>query len=398
MPVRRLAVVWVALVLGLAAAIFAPGALARAADAPGTLVRATALERYPAFLFRTALGFADLGGEIPITSGAALYRITYWTRDADDEAVLATGLIALPFQRPLRGVVSYLHGTTTKRRFVPSTPNVEGRVAAATFAGAGYLLVAPDYIGLGRSPVVHPYLHARATTNAALDLLRAARRFCERRNIAWPESLSLFGASQGGHAVVALQRRLEAENRSEFNVRAVAAAAGAYDLAGISFPFALEGSSKSHPVYLGYLTYAYATIYREPLAGIVAAPYAARLPRLFDGARDNRAITDALPRRPRDLFRREFLDAFDRGEPTWLLTALEENEAFRFAPRAPLRLYYGDLDADVSPEESRRAAKEMVRRGGNARAISVGALKHQDSAFQSVALVRAWFDSLHPHP
>ena len=37
------------------------------------------------------------------------------------------------------------------------------------------------------------------------------------------------------------------------------------------------------------------------------------------------------------MFRKEFLEAYDNKQETWLLTALAENEVFRWTPKAPVR-------------------------------------------------------------
>jgi dienelactone hydrolase len=107
--------------------------------------------------------------------------------------------------------VSWQHGTTTQRSEVPSKPTPdEGVVASLVFAGHGYLLAAPDYLGLGTSEGRHPYYHAESTAASVVDLLRAARRLAEARDLAWPEPLFLTGFSQGGHASIAALRELEA--------------------------------------------------------------------------------------------------------------------------------------------------------------------------------------------
>ena len=78
------------------------------------------------------------------------------------------------------------------------------------FRGARYLLVAPDYIGLGASSIRHPYLYATTEANAVIDLPRAARRAVAASGLARPKALLFTGFSQGEHATLATQRALEA--------------------------------------------------------------------------------------------------------------------------------------------------------------------------------------------
>ncbi len=374
-----------------------PSALAHA-DEPSHLIAAQRIKWYPAWYFRLARTFTELPGDVPIHTGASLYRLTYWTRDWNGAPVQASGLLALPHHRPMRGIVSYQHGTTTLREQVPSYASVDGRVAAAAFAGARYLLLAPDYLGLGESNGIHPYLHADSAANAGIDLIRAAYEFTRDKGIDWPPQLNLLGFSEGGHATAAMQRRIEAEGVPGTSIVAAATAAAPFDLANVSFPFALGGTAKSHAVYLGYMVRAYAQIYGQPLGSVLEPPFDTAVVTLFDGAHDDDAIKAVLPSDPRAMFLPAFLAAFDAGEPTWLSRALAANEVFDWAPAAPLRLYYGTADTDVAARDSIAAAAAMKALDGHVQAINVGPLDHEESAFEAVWHIRFWFDALNPLP
>jgi hypothetical protein len=210
----------------------------------------------------------------------------------------------------------------------------------------------------------------------------------------WPDALLLTGFSQGGHATLAAQRLLEAAPLEGLTVEAAAPIAGPFDLAGISFPFALEGHSKSSSLYLAYLVGAYANIYGEALGSALRDPYAAKVPVLFDGLHDDNAITAALPANPREMFHEEFLQTYARGEPNWLRERLTENGLYEWSPRAPIRLYFGALDVDVSPREAQVEAKRLNARGGDVTAVDVGEVDHEGSVLAAVPAVLAWFDQL----
>ena len=105
-----------------------------------------------------------------------------------------------------------------------------------------------------------------------------------------------------------------------------------------------------------------------------------------------------MPRQPRDLFNKEFLDDFDNKRPNWFLDAMAANESYAWAPSAPFRAYYGDKDIDAAPANSTFFAAETSRRGGHIQAIDVGPFDHGGSAFHAVPLIRRWFDELSaPH-
>jgi len=362
---------------------------------PGTLCKAEQVGYFGAFTFRTLLWWADLPEDVSVHNGATLYRLTYWTTRYDGVPTVASGLVAVPTAESFRGVVSYQHGTNTNRHATPSQPSLgEGVLGAAILAGGDYLLVAPDYIGLGVSQETHTYLHAENTANAVIDLLRAANRFTEWLHKPWPESLYLIGFSQGGHATLAVQRALETMNEPLFRVAAVASVSGAYNLSGISFPSALAGTSSAHSLYLAYLLNAYCTVYNRPLESVLAEPYSKIVPKLFDGEHGEDEIIAALPSAPREMLNAEFLQDYDHGKSTWLLEALANNQVFQWTPKAPLRLYFGENDTDVSPKEAQTAAAEFVKRRCDAILVSVGACDHDESIYRAIPKIRTWFDEL----
>lgn len=95
----------------------------------------------------------ELPGGISVKkNGAQLYRLTYWTR-FHGQPVVASGLVSIPSEvsRP-KGVVLYAHSTTITRALPPSEPGrADGLQETAVFGDNGFIVVLPDYIGLGRS-------------------------------------------------------------------------------------------------------------------------------------------------------------------------------------------------------------------------------------------------------
>ena len=364
---------------------------------PGAIQHVEPLDAYTATTLRLMLWWADLPEHISVSRGIRLYRVEYWTPDPQGKPTVASGLVALPKKGPLRAAVSYQHGTTTNRHLTPSAPTLqEGVLGSTVFAGAGYLFAAPDYIGLGTSREPHPYLHAATAASSTIDLLKAAKTLAEFLGFSCPPDVYLTGFSQGGHATMAAHRALESMESPPFRVNASACVAGPYNLAGITFPIAIEGKSGADSLYIAWTMYAYSAIYGQPLNSVLASPYAEKAPTLFDGEQEGDAIVAALPTKPREMLTPEFLDAFDNKKPHWFLEALEENEVFRWTPKAPVRMYYGDLDVDVPPQEAKAAEAEFQKRGADAKAISVGPYEHDLSILHAVPKIRAWFDELAP--
>ena len=364
---------------------------------PGTVASVTPVGGYPGWALRALIWTQGLSAAVPTQYGVSLYRVEYWTTAPGGRLALASGLVTFPRAAELRGVVSFQHGTASERSAAPSTPDPNnGIVAAAVFAGHGYLLVAPDYLGLGTSMEPHPYYHAESTANAVVDLLRASREVVAAAGFRWPAALFLAGFSQGGHATLAAQHAIEANPGDELRVRASASVAGPFDLAGIGFPSALEGRSRFASLYIAWIANSYARIYEMPLGSLIREPYQSQLAVLFDGAHGGDAIVAALPAQPRDMLTPGFLADYDAGRETWFVTRLAENSLLDWTPRAPVRLYYGEADVDVAPAEARAAATHFSARGGDVRAITVGALDHEGSLLAAAPLLRAWFDELAP--
>lgn len=372
-----------------------PGAMEPATARRGDIRSVERIAGYPVWLAQGLVWWSGMSARLPVEHGTTLYRVEYWTRGPAGDTEIASGLVALPRTHALRGVVSWQHGTITERSEVPSKPTPdEGVVAALAFAGHGHLLTAPDYPGLGSSPGRHPYYHADSTAASVVDLLRAARRFAEAEGFTWPDELFLTGFSQGGHATIAALRELEAADEPGLRVTAAAPIAGPFDLSGTSVPRALEGEAPNSSLYLGYLMASYSRVYGEPPDSILLPQYARAVEDLFDGNHGGESIRSALPRDPRAMFQPEFLAEFEARRPNWLADRLRENDLVAFTPRAPVRLYYGALDVDVSPEEARAQARRWSERGADARAVDVGPLDHEASVLEAAPLVRTWFDEL----
>jgi pimeloyl-ACP methyl ester carboxylesterase len=362
---------------------------------PGSLVAVERFGKYPGFVAQYILNTVHLPDPIAVTDGVTLYRVQYRTTDYDGSVVIASGLVALPSRSILNSVVVYHHGTNVERRTAPSQPGLgEGLLVAAATAGTGHVLVAPDYLGLGESRTAHPYMHTKTTTTTSIDLLYAARALVEHLRGECPTSLYLMGFSQGGHATFAVERELEKLRDPRFEVKASAPIAGPFHLREVSFPQALTGKTKSHALYLAYITSSYCRIYGRPFKSLLTAPYVETAPVLFDGDHTPDAILAALPADPRKLFNPEFLNAYDQGKPHWFLDALAENNVHAWVPVAPVRVYFGDEDQDVLPEEARRAEAAMRQRGADVTAISVGACNHEASALRAIPQAIRWFTEL----
>lgn len=383
--------IWVVLALAVGAALLLAvawfaGFFSRALplEAPAG-VRLTPLRSISTLESWVLLRLSGVGG-IPVSYTVDCYRMEYSAADRDGKPVRLSGLLALPRGVAARRLVSFQHGTTTTRSAVPSAPDGTGVATAIAFAGNGYALVVPDYPGLGISEGRHPYYVAEAIGPAIVAMIDAARRV---KGV--PDApVFLSGFSEGGWASFAALRLLESEGKA---VLASAQVAGAYDLRHVSLPAALKGGSPSHSLYLAYAAWGQAAYYHRPLDSLLTPAYAKVVERVFDGATPEE-IKAALPANPRQMFNRDFLDAFDRGGSHWFLDTFAANSLVDVTPRAPVRLYFGSKDEDVVPEEALAAARAMRSRGADATAVDVGPVGHDPSMLAAAPLILAWLREL----
>ncbi|HXQ09746.1 MAG TPA: hypothetical protein VN805_01980 [Caulobacteraceae bacterium] len=371
---------------------------ARAADEPGapgargSVAQIEPIGAYSALRLKVLLLAAGL--QARVTKGTHLYRVSYWSV-TDGAPVLVSGLMTVPDGVAPRGTVVWMHGTHDARADSLSNPgSEEGLLASALFAGGGYLVLAPDLVGLGVSKGPQAYFVNASTVDVTFDFLRAAKGASAQANRPWNANLYLTGFSEGGHAAALLQRALEQHPDPAWHVVAGAGIAGPYRLADISFPFALNGRSPGDSDYLATVSLSYATYYHRPLDSVLAQPYAQSVAQLFDGDHSLAEIAKAMPSNPRLLFTPEVLAAFDGKGSDWFVDALRANQIDHWAPRAPFRAYFGDNDVDVSPADAKALVADAKALGGEAEAISVGPYDHGGSALHAAPLIRQWFDQL----
>lgn len=142
------------------------------------------------------------------------FLVTYQTQDRG-ELVDATTLVAWPVGAPegtALPTLLFLHGTSGFTDGCGPSVDDEAATLAAGLASIGYVVVAPDYLGLkGADPETgfpHPYLVGEATAIASLDAVRALRGLSPESPgaVAPSPRVAVFGGSQGGHAALWVER------------------------------------------------------------------------------------------------------------------------------------------------------------------------------------------------
>ncbi len=376
-----------------------------AAVPDGSIVRAELLKEYSREWidanalstrpeFRRALtppvadGVRALG---PARNGVRLYAVEYATRGVDGSPVVASGLVMIPLVAGPRPLVSYQQGMILDPLDSPSMlRSGEATAMLHVFAAYGYVVTMPDYIGQGRSLVRHPFLHAATEASSGVHLLEAARRLCAKLGVELSGKLFLIGLSQGGHATMAMHRLLESGGGSP--VTASAPVSGPYRLLPCWRLWLREGDA-SAPVVMAKTILSCANVSRIPVNDAFLPGWERRADELLYGRTSGAArVRESFPPKQSSVFRADFLRAMDRGaHPICRFLAL--NDVHDWAPKAPVRLYYGTKDTLVPYEIALKTQSHMKRIGAPVEAVDIGPVSHSGSFMPSLIASRTWFDS-----
>ena len=347
------------------------------------------------------LSAGELGGQgIPSPQyGVSIHKLVYATTDAFGAATAASGALVLPnapwCDLPL---FAYDHGTVTGRNEVPSRLSYE--ILVGKYMGSsGFVSVLPDYLGLGDSPGMHPYIHAVTEATATIDMLRAAREYCSVHGIGLNGEVFLAGYSQGGHAAMATHRMIQEQFPDEFNVVASAPCSGPYDCSGVQASVITADESYPAPYYLPYILLAYKDIYPglpPAMADIFVTPYDTLLPPLFDGTHSSGDIDAVMPDTPNLVVQPALLAAYMSDPDHPFRMALRDNDVYDWAPAAPMRLNYCSGDHHVFYMNSIVARDTMLANGATGvTATDLGpGTEHQSCALPALSDARDWFISL----
>lgn len=363
--------------------------------ARGQLVSSTNGGSFTAPLLQTILS-AIPGGESlknKILFDVDYFKLIYRTVDSKGNVITVSGALFIPKGKTNLSLISVQHGTQTKRTNVGSVNALsapEGLIAAAL----GYFALAPDYIGLGESNVIHPYHIAKSSADPVIDIIRAGKEFAGKNSIALNGQIFLAGYSEGGYVTMAAQREIELNYKSEFPLTAVAPMAGAYDL-NMTAKKILQGQTYNQPAYLAYFMVAYNDVYGwNNLNTFFNSPYSEKLLTLFNGNYTTDEINSQLTSDLTKLINQNFAKNYLAGTETNLTAAFTTNSLLNWKPIAPMRLYHGDADEYVPYENSLQAKNYFLTKGVNVELVTIPGGKHVSSALPSIVAAIEWFGTM----
>lgn len=196
-------------------------------------------------------------------AGMQAWRVRYWTTTGKSEPIQATGMIVAPREalpREPRKVLAWTHGTwgvtepcapSLSANFWDVSPGLEA-------VKRGYVMVAPDYAGLG-APGTHPFLVGPDTARAVLDAVRAAGAI---PGAAAGKRFAVFGESQGGHAALWTAQRAR-QYAPDLDLVGASAAAPPTKLIDNMMQ---AGNKTVRAFFLSYIGYSWNKHYGAPLA------------------------------------------------------------------------------------------------------------------------------------
>ena len=324
--------------------------------------------------------------------GMQAWRVSYRTRGQDGAPLVVTGMViapraAAPPQQP-RPVIAWTHGTwgvvekcapSLSDRFFSATP------ALGEMIGRGYVVVAPDYPGLGTA-MPHGFLVGRETARSVLDAVRAARAI---PGAAAGSRFAVWGESQGGHA--ALWTGAEAAGyASDLRLVGTAAAAPATTLVE---NFRLGSDPNARAMLTAFAIYSWSQRFDAPLSTLLSRPNQGIATRL---ARNNCINLEGTPRLGTILgvtALRRALQGKDLGkiEP-WARIAKANSVSASRVP-GPVLIAQSDKDVLVAPAVTRGFAHQLCGAGRRVRYIRMAKTEHGHSARDSATATLDWIDA-----
>lgn len=160
--------------------------------------------------------------------------MTYKMKGVNDKETQATALVFVPKTTPPAAgwpMVAWAHGTTgVADKCAPSQQGLKGtEVLLKQLLAQGYVVVAPDYEGLGEPSgrEAHPFLNLKSEAYSITDAVVAARDYIKKQGKSVSKDWLAIGHSQGGQAVLGAAQYA---SRAQLNYKGTIAVAPASNL------------------------------------------------------------------------------------------------------------------------------------------------------------------------
>lgn len=373
-------------------------------DAPEVVSAASAADysfyawQLDAWLFLNGLGWLT-----PVSHDVRSYRIRYTTQDRG-RPVEATAVVSVPVlaAESARGTLLWTHPTSGyEDACAPSRGIADGLAPAIVSAARGYVVVAPDYLGLAGTgdpaPEPHPWIVSEPSAIVALDALRAADAWLpmsgeaarvDRAHVVY------WGWSEGGY--VALQADRWAPTWAPEHVPVgVVAAVPPLDIRG-QVAAGAAGWSPATPAG-ALILYLAARWYGEDPAGALLPEVVDALPAELEASCGSWPSVDQAGS-PEALFQPALLDALRTGADLDPWTCLLDRSslpapAVPHAGSAPVLLITGEADTLVPTAPTREAIPALCAEGYTLEHVDCAGLDHGDPPLLTLSRQLGWIDA-----
>jgi len=319
-----------------------------------------------------------------------------------EKNIQASGLVCLPKTPGNYPVLSFQHGTIFLHSEAPSVKENDDLFSVMeSLTAMGFIVVIPDYIGFGESSnLPHPYLDAKSSTQCILDMIRATKEYTtdDKVEAKATNDLFIFGYSQGGWATLQVQKSIEKDYSSEFNLIASSCGAGPYSIEYMN-KYMVE-KTEFPPCYMAYLLNAYKTtgLITNPLSDMIQQPYAGLIPGLFDGNNTVGTINSKLTAKVADLLTTEYRTGYATDAKfAGLRSSFLSNSITAWNISTPTKLYHCKNDEVVPYGMSEKMLADFQTKGVSSSKIelvSVSGTDHISGAYSTGTKTILWFLSL----
>lgn len=339
-------------------------------------------------------GFAQQAGKliaadpvIDTPAGMQAWRIRYWTSDGSNRPREVTGMVVAPREaipaRP-RDVLAWTHGTSgvATRCAMSTNPQFWTVTPGLAAVRQGYVVVAPDYPGLG-SAGVHPYLVGQDTGRSVLDAVRAARSI---PGAASGSRFAVWGESQGGHASL-WTGQIARKYAPDLQLVGVAAAAPTTDLVQ---NVRLVPNKSVGAFMTAFIGYSWSKHYGAPLSTLGGPQTQGIMTRLAQNNCIELEKKLKLGTMVGILTLQSRLKNKDLGAIQPWARLARANSATTAAYNVPFLIAQNPKDDLVAPSVTRAYAKALCRSGARLRYLSISGSGHATSAKDSATATLPW--------
>ncbi len=339
-----------------------------------------------------------------VKSDITIHKIIYKT-DYLNQKVEASGLVCFPNQPGEYPVLCFQNGTNTLYAKAPSKNYSDQLfIVLEGIASMGFIVVIPDYLGFGESETVfHPYLHTETTVSAILNMIRATKEFSEEENtVAKPnKDLFLLGYSQGGWATLSLQKAIEQNYSSEFNLVASACGAGPYNLSTLN-EYVLSQNEYPMPYFLAYILKGHWSVgsITNGYSDVFNATYASKIDALFDGKHSGDEINAALTTNISQLITSGYRSGYKTdAKYTSIRSAFATNSVTAWNLSTPTRLIHAANDVYIPISISEKMLSDFRAVGvpeSKLQMVTIPGYDHPGGIIPTGVNAVLWFLSFNP--